>query len=67
MKVIVDKEKCISCGFCEYTCPKVFRMDQNYKSEAFAIPTRLCLNDVQDAVDNCPGGAINWINDDAFY
>ncbi|MBQ9827705.1 MAG: ferredoxin [Lachnospiraceae bacterium] len=67
MKVVVDKSECISCGFCEYTCPSVFRMDDNYKSEAIERPTRACLDDVQYVIDNCPGQAIKWMSADVDY
>ena len=67
MKVVVDKSDCISCGYCEYACPSVFRMDKDYKSTAVNVPNRNCLDTVQEIMDNCPGQAIRWMSDDLNY
>lgn len=58
-KYFVDKEQCISCGFCVDTCPEVYRMDDDEKAEAYAESDKAIA---QDACDNCPVNAIERIN-----
>lgn len=33
MKIILDREKCISCGSCASVCPKYFKMGRDGKAE----------------------------------
>ena len=58
MKVKVDKDACIGCGFCASVCPEVFVLNENEKAEATAEPTPGTEDAVQDAISGCPVGAI---------
>ena len=55
MKYRVDKDQCISCGFCVDACPEVFKFGADEKAEAYAES-----NDekAEFACDNCPVNAI---------
>jgi len=60
-KVIVDKDICISCGFCCAACPDIFDMDDDDK--AISKDDKNIVDDnnkdeVIDIVEGCPVGAI---------
>lgn len=55
----VDKDECIGCEMCVNTCPGVFRMDEDGKSECFD-PTGASEEDIQSAIDLCPVSCIHW-------
>lgn len=57
MKVVVDQDLCIGCGLCESTCPSVFRMNDDNLAEVFQQPEEI-TDEVQEAADGCPVGAI---------
>ncbi|MPQ44898.1 ferredoxin [Clostridium tarantellae] len=59
MKAVVDKDLCIGCGLCESTCPEVFSIGDDGKSQAISedIPKEFEDNAVE-ASTNCPVGAI---------
>ncbi len=59
MKAIVNKDACIGCGACQAICPKVFEIGDD------GLSTVICeevkeeeLDDLLDAIDSCPTGAI---------
>lgn len=61
MKVIVNKEACIGCGACAAICPDVFDLDDDGLSEVKEKqehPKEDQEEDVRDAADSCPTGAI---------
>ena len=59
MKVKVNKDACIGCGACAAICDSVFEIDDegisNVKEEKVEDDKK---QEVQDAVDSCPTGAI---------
>ncbi|SHI74107.1 ferredoxin [Parasporobacterium paucivorans] len=59
MKASVNKDECISCGLCTETCPEVFQIGADGKSEVFVeeIPAEL-ESAVLSARDDCPVSAI---------
>jgi ferredoxin len=59
MKAIVDQEECIGCGACAGTCPEVFRLGENGKSEVYGEILPKYEDAVKTAVDGCPVGAIS--------
>ncbi|MDP2930170.1 MAG: ferredoxin [bacterium] len=61
MEIIIDKEKCIGCGTCVALCPKAFEMDEDGKAKAKKL-TNEKIDCIQEAVDNCPTGAITINN-----
>lgn len=60
MKVKVDKELCIGCGACVSTCPGVFELDKDGKSQvkedADLEKNKECAD---QAVMACPAQAIS--------
>jgi len=53
--VKVDQKKCIGCGLCASICQEVFEI-KNGKAIVKAQKNPSC---VQEAIDNCPVGAIS--------
>jgi ferredoxin len=51
----VDKDLCVGCGLCAQVCADVFEMQDDGKAGVIAGADAAC---VQDAVDQCPVGAI---------
>lgn len=51
----VDNNKCIGCGLCVTMCPKVFKMNDDNKSEVISQDDRDCA---VSAVSACPVKAI---------
>ncbi len=59
MKVKVDKDSCIGCGACAAICPEIFDLDDDGLSEVKTEEVKNNnIDDVKDAVDSCPTGAI---------
>jgi|GEM_PF-49280 ferredoxin/flavodoxin---NADP+ reductase len=57
-EVLIDKEKCISCGACMSICPNVFQRDNTGKSE-ICEDANLMLPCVDTALEACPTQAIS--------
>ena len=59
MKVKVNKDACIGCGACHQICDKVFDFgDDGYAYAKVEDFTEDIKDDVQEAADSCPTGAI---------
>ena len=69
MKVKVNKDACIGCGACASICPDVFELndeglsevkveEENKEKEEFASVKEELQDEVRDAADSCPTGAI---------
>ena len=64
MKVKVNQEACIGCGACQAIAPSVFEFnDEGYaetKEESNVLDTmdEELQDDVMDALEGCPTGAI---------
>ncbi len=56
MTVAVDQKRCIACGMCAYTAPKVFRVVGS-ASAVIAQPEDPDSR-VRDAANGCPVNAI---------
>ena len=54
----VDSDLCVGCGLCVQVCGDVFEMDAEGKA-AVKDGADLSADCVQDAVDQCPVGAIS--------
>lgn len=59
MKLIVDKDKCISCGQCVYICEEVFGFDDDGQATAIQSPVLdENIEKANEAMESCPTGAI---------
>ena len=62
MKVVIDIDTCIGCGSCVMCEPKVFKMiEENGEDHAIVIaqPIDAMIDNVEDALSNCPVSAIS--------
>ena len=69
MKVKVNKDACIGCGACAAICDEVFEIndeglsevkveEENKEKEEFVSVKEELQDEVRDAADSCPTGAI---------
>lgn len=69
MKVKVNQEACIGCGACQAIAPDVFEFNEEgyaeTKEETNSLDTMNedLKNDVMDALEGCPTGAIVEVED----
>ena len=59
MKVMIDRDGCISCGLCAGTCPEVFQMADDGLAEVYRAPTGEKEEQVRMAADGCPVAVIH--------
>jgi len=53
----VDQDLCTGCETCVETCPGVFKINEEGLSEV-QNPAGASAEDIQEAIDGCPSGAI---------
>lgn len=58
-KPVVDMGECILCEVCVDVAPKVFHLNDLGFIEVRPLED-YCKCDVQEAVNNCPKGCIDW-------
>ena len=59
MKVKVNQDSCIGCGACAAICDNVFEInDDGLSQEKVQEVTDKDSQDVRDAADSCPTGAV---------
>lgn len=65
MRVTVDTERCCGSGMCVLTAPEIFdqRDEDGIVRLNHAIPEAALHQQVREAAQNCPSGAIT-VNDD---
>lgn len=67
MRVRIDQESCIGSGHCAWDAPEVFRLGEEGVSEVTTPEPPAELHEmVQRAVWQCPGQAIEIVDDDKF-
>ena len=67
MKVKVNNENCIACGYCVGVCDEVFEFIENDEGtvshvKVEEVPENL-ENSVKDAIESCPTSAISKENE----
>ncbi len=61
MKVFVDPDTCLGCGVCETIAPEIFQLGDEGIALVLLDPVPESLRDlVQQAVEECPEGAISF-------
>ncbi len=55
----VDKELCIGCGLCSAIAGDTFELGDDGKA-VVSNPQGNPEEEIQDAIDSCPVGAISW-------
>ncbi len=68
-KVIVNKEKCISCGACVGLVDEVFEFGEDDLAQVksnidFANINEELENEIKDAIEGCPTEAIEELDSD---
>ena len=63
MKVKVNQDRCIACGYCVSTIPEVFEFDDNGLSHAKKEVPKEKEEDVKEAFNFCPGSAIEEVKE----
>jgi len=58
VRIVVDKELCMSSGRCVADVPEVFRFDDDELAEVVAGPAAVSLDRLRAAVRGCPSQAI---------
>ncbi|MFA7688520.1 MAG: ferredoxin [Bacilli bacterium] len=59
MKINIIKDACIGCGACQAIVPEVFELnDEGIVEKKVTKLSEDMKNDVLDAVESCPTGAI---------
>lgn len=59
MKVKVDPNKCIGCGYCVGACDQVFDFNEDNISQVILSPVPKDLEEeVTEIIENCPTNAI---------
>ena len=58
MKVKIDKELCIGCGFCASICSDVFKVGEDEKANVIKQPDGEQESLAVDAMSGCPVNAI---------
>ena len=54
----VNEDVCIGCGLCEATCPEVFRIADDGRSEAYQQPGPDQEAAAKTAAESCPVSVI---------
>lgn len=63
-KVVVNHEECLGDGVCEDICPEVFKIgDDDLAHVLIEYPGPELEEKVQEAIDECPNGAISWVEE----
>ena len=62
MNLSIDSTACISCGMCAERLPAVFRIDRTARAaEIVRQPESIETDDALEAAEDCPVGAIIWV------
>lgn len=63
MKVKVNKDNCIGCGYCEGVCDQVFKVEDGVSTVIVdTVPTE-AEDNARDAISSCPTSAIEKIEE----
>jgi ferredoxin len=61
MKLTVDTTKCSGIGLCEMTAPSIYEVGEDGQSHVIEPnPSPEDRPAVEEAIANCPTGALSW-------
>ncbi|MBQ8891731.1 MAG: ferredoxin [Bacilli bacterium] len=63
MKVKINEDNCIGCGYCEGVCDEVFEVVDGVSTVKVQEVPAAAKDNVIDAIENCPTSAIEEIKD----
>ena len=63
MKVKVNEDACIGCGYCEGVCDSVFSLEDGFSHVIVDEVPDDVKDDVIDAIEGCPTSAIEEIEE----
>ena len=62
MKVKINEDECIGCGYCEGVCEEVYNLEDGVSHVIVDnVPDEL-IDSATEAMEGCPTGAIKEIN-----
>lgn len=63
MKVRVNEDECIGCGYCEGVCDEVFNLEDGVSHVKVDTVNDELIDSVNEAIEGCPTSAIKEINE----
>lgn len=63
MKVRVNEDECIGCGYCEGVCEDVFNLEDGVSHAKEEEIKDELIDQVYEAIEGCPTGAIKEIDE----
>lgn len=62
-KIKIDQDLCMGCGACEGAAPEYFQLNDEGKAEVKKQYNEEDAADIEAAIDGCPGGAIEIVEE----
>ncbi len=59
-EVIIDQETCSGCGTCAALAEDCFALSDETEKAYVVDSTKCSEEEIQEAIDSCPEGAISW-------
>ena len=63
MKVRVNEDECIGCGYCEGVCEEVFNLEDGVSHVIASEIKDALIDTVHEAIEGCPTGAIKEVDE----
>ena len=63
MKIKINEDNCIGCGYCEGVCDEVFEVVDGVSTVKVDKVPESCKDNVTDAIESCPTSAIEEVKE----